>query len=64
MKGGEAWEFFKPNLVVFQICQTKIFSYAQPLLCFNFLEMLIFNSSSFFYFCFVCFFEGEGWFRG
>ena len=65
MKGEWGLGIFRPNLLVFQICQTKIFSYAHPqLVCFNFLEMLIFTLSSFVYFCLVCFFEGEGWFRG
>ena len=65
MKGKWGLGIFRPNLLVFQICQTKIFSYAHPqLVCFNFLEMLIFTLSSFVYFCLVCFFEGEGWFRG
>ena len=65
MKGEWGLGIFRPNFLVFQICQTKIFSYAHPqLVCFNFLEMLIFTLSSFVYFCLVCFFEGEGWFRG
>ena len=47
----------------FKFTKQKFFL-TRNLVCLNFLEMLIFTLSSFVYFCLVCFFEGEGWFRG
>ena len=62
-RGSEAWESSGQIFLCFKFAKQKFFL-TRNLVCFNFLEMLIFTLSSFVYFCLVCFFEGEGWFRG
>ena len=62
-RGSKAWESSGQIFLCFKFAKQKFFL-TRNLVCFNFLEMLIFTLSSFVYFCLVCFFEGEGWFRG
>ena len=62
-RGSKAWESSGQIFLCFKFTKQKFFL-TRNLVCLNFLEMLIFTLSSFVYFCLVCFFEGEGWFRG
>ena len=58
-RGREARESSSQIFLCFKFAKQEFFSYARPLLCFNFLEMLNFTSSSFFTFVlFVCFSVG------